>query len=118
MKRALPIVALALVLALVAAFAAFLFRYPNLGGGTAPAVRFQKVSLADLPGWQDDDLAGFRQALNTSCKPWPRRTNALAKAMAILCADVPVDEQMMNKNETIAELWLKLDQIDKKCIQQ
>ncbi len=95
MKRVLPVVGLLLIVAIVAAFAALVFRHPDVVDPSKPAVKFQKVSLKELPGWRTDDLTGFRQALNISCKPWPKRTNVLARAMAVKCADVPSDDASM-----------------------
>jgi membrane-bound lytic murein transglycosylase A len=45
---------------------------------TAPArpaaekLRLDRVSFADLPGWKQDDLAGFETALAASCARWEK----------------------------------------------
>lgn len=50
------------------------------------ALRYRAVSFADLPGWEQDDLAGVGQALRRSCtKP--------AVVMRDVCAALPATDQ-------------------------
>ncbi|WP_416899608.1 MAG: murein transglycosylase A [Minwuia sp.] len=88
MKRAAPLLFLLVVIALAAVFAWYLFRdkAPEVA---EPSVAFERVDIAALPGWNADDLSGFRKALDTSCARWPRRTNPLGPAMAAACAALP-----------------------------
>jgi membrane-bound lytic murein transglycosylase A len=74
--------------AALAVFAWWLFRAPE-EAPAPPAVSFAPAGIGDLPGWRDDDLAGFRRALETSCARWPKRSNPAAGTMARACAALP-----------------------------
>jgi membrane-bound lytic murein transglycosylase A len=51
-----------------------------------PALRYNAVSFADLPGWEQDDLSGVGQALRRSC-------TKSAVVMRDACAGLPTTDQ-------------------------
>lgn len=56
------------------------------GSAPAPAIRMERVALADLPGWKADDPGAALAALRAHCTRWKWRKGPLAEAMQQACA--------------------------------